>query len=154
MRYGRFDYSREQSPKHIFVPIFVFFFSSRRRHTRFKCDWSSDVCSSDLFAGHYGFDIDVLAAYRPTGKGRVERQVDIVRDHVLAGRAFMSLEEMDAAFAGWAPIRRTQVHRTHGEVIGVRAAVDHAALRPLPATRYLVAEQHLRRGRKGCALAV
>src|SRR5260370_1421007 len=24
-----------------------FFFSSRRRHTRFKCDWSSDVCSSD-----------------------------------------------------------------------------------------------------------
>src|SRR5260370_40380325 len=29
----------------IFCP---FFFSSRRRHTRFKCDWSSDVCSSDL----------------------------------------------------------------------------------------------------------
>src|SRR5882762_2683099 len=29
--------------------MFVFFFfSSRRRHTRFKCDWSSDVCSSDL----------------------------------------------------------------------------------------------------------
>src|SRR5260370_22142241 len=26
----------------------VFFFSSRRRHTIFKCDWSSDVCSSDL----------------------------------------------------------------------------------------------------------
>src|SRR5882762_4662128 len=26
-----------------------FFFSSRRRHTRFQCDWSSDVCSSDLF---------------------------------------------------------------------------------------------------------
>src|SRR2546427_10419296 len=29
---------------------FFFFFSSRRRHTRFDCDWSSDVCSSDL--GH------------------------------------------------------------------------------------------------------
>src|SRR5256886_8053675 len=27
-----------------------FFFSSRRRHTRFDCDWSSDVCSSDLRA--------------------------------------------------------------------------------------------------------
>ena len=26
-----------------------FFFSSRRRHTRFTSDWSSDVCSSDLF---------------------------------------------------------------------------------------------------------
>ena len=41
------------------------------------------------FAGHYGFDVDVLAAYRPTGKGRVERQVEIVRAHVLAGRAFV-----------------------------------------------------------------
>src|SRR5690606_40381450 len=30
------------------VLIFVFFFSSRRRHTRFSRDWSSDVCSSDL----------------------------------------------------------------------------------------------------------
>src|SRR5699024_11752071 len=27
----------------------VFFFSSRRRHTRSKRDWSSDVCSSDLY---------------------------------------------------------------------------------------------------------
>src|SRR5882762_10995951 len=30
------------------VVAVLFFFSSRRRHTRFKCDWSSDVCSSDL----------------------------------------------------------------------------------------------------------
>src|SRR3989475_969875 len=28
--------------------FWFFFFSSRRRHTRFDCDWSSDVCSSDL----------------------------------------------------------------------------------------------------------
>src|SRR5438034_11452565 len=28
--------------------MFFFFFSSRRRHTRSLCDWSSDVCSSDL----------------------------------------------------------------------------------------------------------
>src|SRR5260221_1946267 len=27
----------------------IFFFSSRRRHTRSLCDWSSDVCSSDLY---------------------------------------------------------------------------------------------------------
>src|SRR5690242_20973289 len=31
--------------------FFFFFFSSRRRHTRLTCDWSSDVCSSDLFKG-------------------------------------------------------------------------------------------------------
>src|SRR5690606_40974351 len=30
------------------------FFSSRRRHTRFSRDWSSDVCSSDLGGGHGG----------------------------------------------------------------------------------------------------
>src|SRR6266480_7061880 len=28
--------------------MLCFFFSSRRRHTRLTCDWSSDVCSSDL----------------------------------------------------------------------------------------------------------
>src|SRR5205085_8155976 len=38
-----------------------FFFSSRRRHTRFDCDWSSDVCSSDLLSS----DVD-------TGKNNVE----------------------------------------------------------------------------------
>src|SRR5256886_12828819 len=35
---------------------FFFFFSSRRRHTRFDCDWSSDVCSSDLLALHEAGD--------------------------------------------------------------------------------------------------
>src|SRR5207302_2463250 len=32
----------------LYHPIVFFFFSSRRRHTRFSRDWSSDVCSSDL----------------------------------------------------------------------------------------------------------
>src|SRR6516164_11241181 len=32
--------------------IICFFFSSRRRHTRWNCDWSSDVCSSDLPVAH------------------------------------------------------------------------------------------------------
>src|ERR1019366_9650401 len=30
------------------IEFFLFFFSSRRRHTRLVSDWSSDVCSSDL----------------------------------------------------------------------------------------------------------
>src|SRR5690242_21298856 len=34
--------------------MFLFFFSSRRRHTRLTCDWSSDVCSSDLRKIHKG----------------------------------------------------------------------------------------------------
>src|SRR5690606_40332022 len=38
--------------------VIFFFFSSRRRHTRFSRDWSSDVCSSDLgddLVNHYTY---------------------------------------------------------------------------------------------------
>ncbi len=105
------------------------------------------------FAGHYGFDIDVLAAYRPTGKGRVERQVAIVREHVPAGRGFDSLAQLQAAFDDWLPVRRGQVHRTHGQVIAERALADRAALRPLPAAPYLVADRHLRRVGKDCLVS-
>src|SRR5690625_6888661 len=35
----------------IILFISFFFFSSRRRHTRWPRDWSSDVCSSDLWVG-------------------------------------------------------------------------------------------------------
>src|SRR5207247_8082488 len=43
--------------------FFLFFFSSRRRHTRSTRDWSSDVCSSDLHRSHsirYLFSIQLL----------------------------------------------------------------------------------------------
>src|SRR5690606_6830991 len=51
----------------------LFFFSSRRRHTRFSRDWSSDVCSSDLDEG--GFV--ELALARAEAAGRRERRRDI-----------------------------------------------------------------------------
>src|SRR5688572_25242028 len=46
-----------------------FFFSSRRRHTSFDCDWSSDVCSSDLdeLTGEAVCAFVVLKGARPTG---------------------------------------------------------------------------------------
>src|SRR6266853_5251649 len=44
----------------MFFFFIFFFFSSRRRHTRFDCDWSSDVCSSDL---------DVLGVLEASGYG-------------------------------------------------------------------------------------
>src|SRR2546430_7397824 len=44
-------YTGQRSLRSIIVCFYsFFFFSSRRRHTRFDCDWSSDVCSSDLLA--------------------------------------------------------------------------------------------------------
>src|SRR5215204_7245271 len=39
------------------VFFFFFFFSSRRRHTISLCDWSSDVCSSDLVGGRGRVDL-------------------------------------------------------------------------------------------------
>ncbi|HEX2185313.1 MAG TPA: IS21 family transposase [Chloroflexota bacterium] len=97
------------------------------------------------FASHYDFAIWLAAPYRAQTKGRVERQVEIVRSHVLAGRRFTSLGELDAAFEAWLPIRRAAVHRTHGEVIAVRAERARAALRPLPAQPYVVCDRHTRR---------
>ena len=105
------------------------------------------------FANHYGFSIHVAAAYRPQTKGRVERQVAIVREHVLRGRDFESVAQMDQAFLDWLPFRRAQVHRTHGEVISVRAERDRAALLPLPASAYDVTERHLRRVAKDCLIS-
>src|SRR5436190_22858921 len=43
-----------------------FFFSSRRRHTRSLCDWSSDVCSSDL--GRAQGSSNPQATWRVTAK--------------------------------------------------------------------------------------
>src|SRR5690606_39369295 len=45
----------------------VFFFSSRRRHTRFSRDWSSDVCSSDLVRGTFAASL-VLGIVDTGGK--------------------------------------------------------------------------------------
>src|SRR5437764_10635505 len=44
-----------------------FFFSSRRRHTRYIGDWSSDVCSSDLFGIGLTITIGILVAGPLTG---------------------------------------------------------------------------------------
>src|SRR2546429_6184402 len=53
--------------------VVFFFFSSRRRHTRCSRDWSSDVCSSDLFllTGYSGLDPEVYS-----GTGLAVRGVD------------------------------------------------------------------------------
>src|SRR5260370_13241103 len=51
----------------LFVYVVFFFFSSRRRHTRFKCDWGSDVCSSDLVARH------IILSLGTRRTGRCER---------------------------------------------------------------------------------
>src|SRR6266853_1515553 len=68
--------------------LFFFFFSSRRRHTRFDCDWSSDVCSSDL-----GFNPDMSArenifmnaAMHGIPKHEVDQRLDQILDFAEIG---------------------------------------------------------------------
>src|SRR5260370_3737021 len=61
-----------------------FFFSSRRRHTRFKCDWSSDVCSSDLAAERRDARAGALRAHPRQPEGGARRRG---RARLLPGRA-------------------------------------------------------------------
>src|SRR6266568_1157430 len=69
---------------------FFFFFSSRRRHTRWNCDWSSDVCSSDL---RRSLDVarragdDVLAGEALNTLGGIDLETDAVAD---ARRSFLA----------------------------------------------------------------
>src|SRR5260221_728269 len=60
------------------------FFSSRRRHTRSLCDWSSDVCSSDLLGGQ------VLENPKSKEDGA---QVQLSVDHRFARAGHMRSEE-------------------------------------------------------------
>src|SRR5436305_7469794 len=48
------------------IVLDFFFFSSRRRHTRCGRDWSSDVCSSDLF-----YYVDPVGVHRVSSDGRL-----------------------------------------------------------------------------------
>src|SRR5256885_5024295 len=59
---------------------FVFFFSSRRRHTRLQGDWSSDVCSSDL-----------------ADRARAHRDLHLVRGTVLRVRQLPAARERNVA---------------------------------------------------------
>src|SRR5438034_6038281 len=74
----------------VIVTLQLFFFSSRRRHTRSLCDWSSDVCFSDLSgAARVGGDVDV----RPVPWQRDDRVI-LERGSVIAQRAIAGDEQI------------------------------------------------------------
>src|SRR6266567_5434080 len=65
---------------------FCFFFSSRRRHTRFDCDWSSDVCSSDLGQPPDAAELDASVG-EPGQQLAGELGVSLLAETFLPGRA-------------------------------------------------------------------
>src|SRR5438093_1700139 len=75
--------------------IWVFFFSSRRRHTRLVSDWSSDVCSSELERADDRSDRELpLAGERlwvDHEPGLALRGEDVVRVQVLVDEDLLSL---------------------------------------------------------------
>src|SRR2546430_6016172 len=73
---------------------FFFFFSSRRRHTRFDCDWSSDVCSSDLLL--------CLGALATLAAGQEMTGFDRQRAHLMLRAAEQDLRDhyYDTTFHG------------------------------------------------------
>src|SRR5256885_12645559 len=81
--------------------FFIFFFSSRRRHTRLQGDWSSDVCSSDLARTHAEQLGDVAAAGTP---------VHADRRRVAVPRGRLPLEPADGV-VGVLHRRRIQIGR-------------------------------------------
>src|SRR5699024_10990337 len=100
-----------------YAHVFIFFFSSRRRHTRSKRDWSSDVCSSDLTSsrgscsapsraeppaprGHPG--LGALARDRPLIHGRPPDDVEgdtMRRRQILTSAAVATTMAVPAAAA-------------------------------------------------------
>src|SRR5256886_7098797 len=66
------------------VLFFFFFFSSRRRHTIFDCDWSSDVCSSDLGRRRI---FDAPAVLERTARGVDLRPLDRRVGHECGGKS-------------------------------------------------------------------
>src|SRR5690625_7557203 len=112
------------------MKLFDFFFSSRRRHTRWPRDWSSDVCSSDLddYEKLEGFiDKNTKAIFcesigNPAGNVvDIQRLAEIGRRHGEIGRASCR-ERVRAGVAGGSSDRERRArHREHGAVEGSTA---------------------------------
>src|SRR5256886_14627491 len=105
--------------------VVFFFFSSRRRHTRFDCDWSSDVCSSDLTDGERALQILVSK----------NLQVTLILDllHVLEKlwkAAYVFHAEGSTEAEQWVRLRAEKILEGHvSQVVqGIRQMVTKLAL--------------------------
>src|SRR5215831_12322394 len=117
---------------------YVFFFSSRRRHTRCLSDWSSDVCSSDLDRGpvaHRGVHCGGRGQRYRRGLARADRRVADRR----AGRA--DTRDLRDHVPGRSDHRRRGARRD-------RARADQLPVRPGhdPLRRHLQRRQHVQHG--------
>src|SRR2546421_9250717 len=73
----------------------IFFFSSRRRHTRSDRDWSSDVCSSDLEQKKTQAELKELTQERELAKQARENQIRFAKEQATERKR---KEEEDTAY--------------------------------------------------------
>src|SRR5699024_11487341 len=93
-----------------------FFFSSRRRHTRSKRDWSSDVCSSDLISE----DKELITFFENNGIHRLTIQ-DILdvnqrpKFQQFDSYSFLTLKTFQATGQDWKVVHRSEERRVGKE---------------------------------------
>src|SRR5258707_9412173 len=94
-----------------------FFFSSRRRHTRYWRDWSSDVCSSDLakFRRRLARRLEDIAERKATPEFRVRLRIESLSEGTLD-----LLEELFAGSPGSTPVL-FELQSPDGSVAGLQA---------------------------------
>src|SRR2546430_2851829 len=118
----------------------VFFFSSRRRHTMFDCDWSSDVCSSDLvtcpaFPSQGRVVVDRVLRVEGTAVAHV---VDWIRSETDRPLAWVPLAEVRAGvavlaarlarLAGTMAVADAETDGDLDTIVGAALALDRAPL--------------------------
>src|SRR5207249_8550523 len=89
-----------------------FFFSSRRRHTRSKRDWSSDVCSSDLSSSTFEMTVSVTPA-------------DIDEQNHVNNTVYLRWVQ-DVATAHWKSLASAEAQNAIGWVV-LRHEIDYRA---------------------------
>src|SRR5690606_34900072 len=108
-------------------------FSSRRRHTRFSRDWSSDVCSSDLAVGHF-FGLNPaqikagISTYRPANQR--SQIIKTESNTVIADYYNANVSSMEAALDNLAVIGSTHSVIILGDMfeLGEDTVKEHAYL--------------------------
>jgi hypothetical protein len=103
------------------------------------------------FAGQYGCTITLCRPRHPATKGKVEKQVDPMREWFFHGRPWVDLSALNAQWHVWhTEAWLPHIPRTTGTTIAARLAEEQAALRPMPLQPYDVCERTTRQVGKDC----